>query len=98
MPSASCEMRNSGTKWYKTLEEGLLPIDSATNIILDLADSQHIVYISSQILQSTNIDSSSLSHELIIVEGVRGYWRDRDQDSDNSTSSDSIQQPPQRLS
>ena len=54
-----------------------------------LANSQQTVDISSQILQSPNVDSSSsmdLSNELIINERVAGYRRDREQNSDDSTS------------
>ena len=53
-----------------------LPIDSAMNINSDLADSQQTVNISSQILQSPNIDplsSMDLSDELIINERAGGY-------------------------
>ena len=52
--------------------------------------------ISSQILQSPNIDPSSsmdLSNELMINERVGGYRRDREQDSDDSISVDSIERP-----
>ena len=68
-----------------------LPIDSAMNIDSDLANSQQTVNISSQILQSPNIDPSSsmdLSNELIINERVGGYRMDREQDSDDSSSAD----------
>ena len=50
-----------------------LPIDPAIHINSDLADSQQTVNISSQILQSPNIDPTSsmdLSNELIINEKV----------------------------
>ena len=76
-----------------------LPIDSAPNINPDLADSQQTVTISSQNLQSPNIDPSScmdLSNTLIINERVGGYRRDRDHDSDDSTSADSTQRPSRR--
>ena len=36
-----------------------LPIDTAMNLSLDIADSQQTVNISSQILQSPNFDPSS---------------------------------------
>ena len=61
------------------------------NINSDLAVSQQTVNISSQILQSPNIDPSSsmdLSNELI-NERVGGYRRDSEQNSDESTSAES---------
>ena len=78
-----------------------LPIDSAININSDLTHSQKTVNISSRIPQSPNIDPSSsmnLSNELIINERnerVGGYMRDREQDSDDSTSVDSIERHSQ---
>ena len=61
------------------------------NINSDLAVSQQTVNISSQILQSPNIDPSSsmdLSNELI-NERAGGYRRDSEQNSDESTSAES---------
>ena len=57
--------------------------------------------ISCQILHSPNIDPSSsidLPNELMINEKVGSYRRARDSDSDDSTSSDSIQRPCRRRS
>ena len=78
-----------------------LPIEIERNPNPDCTDSQRTAHLSSQNLQSPSFQvgfSSSLhsSHELLINERVGGYRRDRDQNSDDSTSSDSIQRPSRR--
>ena len=61
--------------------------------------SAFFVFFMYEIPHSPNIGPSSsmdLSNELIINERVGGSRRDRDQDSDDSTSADSIQRPSRR--
>jgi hypothetical protein len=77
------------------------PMYSENNIISEFENSQQTDCLPSRISQSpstsvalpSNLDSPSA---LIINNRVGGYRRDREQDLDNSTSSDLIHRPSQR--
>ena len=77
------------------------PMFSENNFISEFENSQQTVCLPSQIPQSS---SSSVALQsilespsaLIINNRVGGYRRDREQDSDDSTSSDLIHRPSQR--